>query len=465
MKGASCAFMVALVTAAALSMAFGVRPVHAAGTIYIRADGTIDPPTANITTFDGVTYMCVGNITSDADGVVVERDNIVLDGAGYTLQGAGADESRGVDVSGRTSVTVRNTHITNFHYGIYLCYSSNTSVSGNTITANSWMGIYLYSSANTSVSGNTITANSWAGIHLYYSSNTSISGNTITANSWTGIDLWGTSNTSISGNTIANNEDGIRLSHSPTNIVYHNNFADNARQAFINTAGDVNTWDDGYPSGGNYWSDYTGIDVKSGPSQNQPGSDGEGDAPYTVDDVNQDRYPLMKPYPWSAHDIGITRVDVSKTVVAEGYSVNVTVTMFNYGDYPETFDVTATANETVIHTVEVLTLPSRGSLTITFTWNTAGFVRGNYTFSAVAHPVPSEADTTDNTLDQRIFITLAGDVDGNRQVDIFDVVKMAGVYGVSKPDPRYDPNCDLDGDGDIDIFDLVLAAGSYGDSW
>jgi len=56
-------------------------------------------------------------------------------------------------------------------------------------------------------------------------------------------------------------------------------------------------------------------------------------------------------------------------------------------------------------------------------------------------------------------------VDGDRDVDIFDIVCMAGVYGVEYPDPRYDRLCDVDLDGDIDIFDIVIAAGHYGESW
>ena len=60
---------------------------------------------------------------------------------------------------------------------------------------------------------------------------------------------------------------------------------------------------------------------------------------------------------------------------------------------------------------------------------------------------------------------IPGDVDADRDVDIFDIVKIAGVYGVSKPDPRYDPILDIDGDGDVDIFDIVAAAGNYGESW
>jgi len=54
-------------------------------------------------------------------------------------------------------------------------------------------------------------------------------------------------------------------------------------------------WDDGYPSGGNFWSNYTGIDEKKGPNQDQPGSDGIGDTPYVIDALNSDKYPLMTP--------------------------------------------------------------------------------------------------------------------------------------------------------------------------
>lgn len=54
-----------------------------------------------------------------------------------------------------------------------------------------------------------------------------------------------------------------------------------------------------------------------------------------------------------------------------------------------------------------------------------------------------------------------GDVDRDGDVDIFDLVRVANVYGVTLPDPRYDRNCDIDIDGDIDIFDLVVVAGNY----
>lgn len=76
-------------------------------------------------------------------------------------------------------------------------------------------------------------------------------------------------------------------------IVYHNNFKDNTLQAQDYGLGDL--WDGGYPSGGNYWSDYAGNDTYSGHYQNETGSDGIGDTSYVIDGwpFGGDRYPLM----------------------------------------------------------------------------------------------------------------------------------------------------------------------------
>jgi hypothetical protein len=81
-------FLAILVTSS--STALQVLRVEASGTIYIRADGSIDPPTAPIYTADNITYTLTGNITADADGIVIERSNVVVDGAFYTVQGTGA---------------------------------------------------------------------------------------------------------------------------------------------------------------------------------------------------------------------------------------------------------------------------------------------------------------------------------------------------------------------------------------
>lgn len=75
--------------------------------------------------------------------------------------------------------------------------------------------------------------------------------------------------------------------------MYHNDFVNNSRQ-IIDGLGNENQYDDGYPSGGNFWNDYKGLDLLSGPNQDQPGSDGKGDAPHVIDSNTSDNYPLMK---------------------------------------------------------------------------------------------------------------------------------------------------------------------------
>jgi len=65
----------------------------------------------------------------------------------------------------------------------------------------------------------------------------------------------------------------------------------------------VNVWDNGYSSGGNYWSDYNGTDLYSGPYQNVTGSDGIGDTPYVMNANNLDNYPLISTYT-NTHMVG-----------------------------------------------------------------------------------------------------------------------------------------------------------------
>ena len=113
------------------------------------------------------------------------------------------------------------------------------------------------------------------------------------------IYTWGSTRyNTITGCDIYSNTYGI-LVYDPAghpyggnNMIYHNNVIDNTYQAKDGNSY-PNTWDDGYPSGGNYWSDYIGVDNFSGPGQNLPGSDEIGDTPY-VFDGNQDNYPLME---------------------------------------------------------------------------------------------------------------------------------------------------------------------------
>ena len=288
--------------------------------------------------------------------------------SGNTLIGneVTANSWDGIRLESSSNNTLFGNNVANNGNGIYLTEGScNNTLSGNNVTTSDGDGIVLYSSQNT-LSDNNIAANKGYGVGLYafsddnilfgnnvarnrdgilldvWTGNNVLSGNNVTTNDEYGIWLYSSFNNTLSGNNItANKIYGIWLySSSQNNVFYHNNFVSNSQLVYIQLSGYANSWDDGYLSGGNYWSDYTGVDLFSGLYQNETGSDGIGDTQYVIDENNTDHYPLMNPYT-PQHDVAIMNVSPFKTVVGLGYSLNMSVTAANQGDYPETFNVTA----------------------------------------------------------------------------------------------------------------------------
>jgi parallel beta-helix repeat protein len=244
------------------------------------------------------------NITNNEYGITYERSsyNIV---AGNII----ANYSKGIQLYLNSSHnTVTGNNVAEGGFGIYLEESSDNTFSGNNITASHESGIGIAMSLNNSISGNNITNNTSYGISLWHTSSNTVSGNivansrygisldfsssnivsenNITANSIYGIGLSDSANNNnFSGNDITNNYKGIVLDLSLSdNRFFHNNFADNTLQFDVYSSGNATVWDDGYPSGGNYWSDYTGTDANH---------DGIGDTPYIIDADNIDHYPLI----------------------------------------------------------------------------------------------------------------------------------------------------------------------------
>lgn len=356
--------------AAVFGVALNVPTVGGNGTIYIRPDGSVEG-TNKIQRFGNV-YTFTDNIN---DSIVVEKDNITIDGAGYTLQGTGI--GNGVNLVGKCNVTIKNIKITSFRYGIWLAWSSSNCICGNNITKNEY-GIWLYESSNNNIYENDITANANAGVWFFESSSNNVyrnymtktgysldidlrssSDNNIYENNMSSIELYGSSGNRIyenkitrlcarsssgnyiyrnninefgiefndcSGNNIYENnmngsvinfygsfgnyitgnnitgnnintwDIGILLQFgSSNNIIYHNNFINNSIHA-EEESNLFNVWDNGYPSGGNYWGDYVCTDIKSGLHQDTDGSDGISDTPYIINEINIDRYPLMTPW-------------------------------------------------------------------------------------------------------------------------------------------------------------------------
>jgi len=270
-----------------------------------------------------ITFMGENRDTTTIDGnetgtiIDVEADRIVI--RGFTIQNSGGYDPKGIClIENCEHTTIQNNKIRNNFHGIYICSPShNNIISGNIIT-NNMNGIFFSGgSTNNSVFDNNITTNIWSAVVLYYSSNNnSIFDNNVT-NNGNGIVLYNCSDNDISANVITNNGYGIRLySYSSTNgifdnnitnngcgvftevssnnIFYHNNLINNTEQVYIYYS--LNVWDDGYPSGGNYWSEHTDVDLYHGPFQNETGSDGIWDHPYIIDANNTDRYPLKEAY-------------------------------------------------------------------------------------------------------------------------------------------------------------------------
>jgi len=154
------------------------------------------------------------------------------------------------------------------------------------------------------------------------------------------------------------------------------------------------------------------------------------------------------------HDIAVTNVKLEKTVVEQGFKCKIHVTVKNKGDLVETFDVTVYANVTSI-TSQAITLTGGNSATVTFTWNTTGVVKGNYTITAKAIPLPHETDTLDNTLvDGWVVVTWLGDLEGDYDVDEDDLWHFCAAFIDYYKIHVKDPLCDLDNDCDIDEDDL-----------
>jgi parallel beta-helix repeat protein len=223
--------------------------------------------------------------------------------------------------------TLTKTLTKNAH-GIKLDHSSNNNIINNDVSWSAYHGIYLEYSSNNTISYNNPSLNKYSGIFISYSPNNTITNNTASSNDEGGITLLSSDNTTITGNTLTNSFYGIWAGESKNNKIYHNNIISNINQA--GDSGDPgnssNQWDNGYPSGGNYWSDYGGVDNFQGPNQDLPGSDGIGDTNYSAEPDSIDHYPLMEPSPrnffylypgWNLISIPRPQDDTSLTTVLQ----------------------------------------------------------------------------------------------------------------------------------------------------
>jgi parallel beta-helix repeat protein len=296
--------------------------------ICIEESGEVDPANAPISR-NGNIYTLTNNIfVNSTDGIIIERNDIILDGMSFTLNGTGLVNSTGIYLSSVSNVTIENMSIRSFAYGIYEQGCSNCDIIETNFFFNLY-GINFQNSWYNTVEANNITMNSIAGIFLEMSQYNNISMNSLTFNGLGAINLqYFASYNSIVGNNFVNTSKyGVYVSFSCyNNQVFHNNFINNTVQAYVDPTSSGNVWDDGYPSGGNYWSDYKGTDLFNGPYQNVTGSDAIGDTPYVIDNSNIDHYPLMQPWT-SILALSSTSIIFSVNPAAIGSPVTCTATV------------------------------------------------------------------------------------------------------------------------------------------
>lgn len=270
--------------------------------ITINSDGSVTPIDTPIMTSDNITY----SLTGDVNGPInIERDNIILDGKGYLLQGypqlLSIGNSDGVTFTDRSNVTLRNMNITDCGRCIYLINSTNCKIETCNLV-NSNRGIELDGLNHTWLNENNFTGD-YVAIRIIYSDQNTITSNEMVGNH-VGISSMVDSNNTIQANMIANSHIGIDLYNSTGNYFVHNNLLNNINSTTIEYS-KTDMMDNGFE--GNYWNDYNGTD------NNQ---DGIGDTPYIIDENNTDHYPLMGHFEsfnvstWSHPYDGSEEVDV-----------------------------------------------------------------------------------------------------------------------------------------------------------
>ena len=272
--------------------------------IFIKEDGTIDPESAPIKNEGNTIYIVTDDVANAS--IIVERSNITIDGNGHILEGPfnSSEWSVGLNLTQNSlnNVTIRNFNIIGFSEGVDVYHGKNIIIYANNMTENALNAIELQETSNSIIFGNRL------------------------AESHTGININSTKDSVLTRNDITNNDFGVCLvGSSNNNKLYHNNFINNSQQ--VSGFASTNTWDNGYPSGGNYWSNYTGWDYYYGSNQDLTGSDGVGDIAHILYANNTDHYPLTGPF--KTFNVGIwNNASYNVDVVSKS-----TVTNLNFKPY------------------------------------------------------------------------------------------------------------------------------------
>ena len=280
--------------------------------ITIKGDGSVEG--TNKIQRNGNVYTLKDNIFNST--ITVICNNVVLDGSGFTLKGpTGWVSGLGAINLTCSNVTVRNFNIVGFfEAGILGAYNGNKILSNNITGTDRAIAVYA---DDYHIEGNYL-ADNHIGIRIVGKNNNATQNHIV--DNYVGFSITNSSNNNIIANTIEKNMQAISTDTGGFQV-YHNNFINQT----IGSGGSweatilstdyfslgLNTtlkpeWDNGYPSGGNYWSDYATIY----PNATEIAGSGIGDTAYFIGlsaAINSthlntyiveavDRYPLTKPF-------------------------------------------------------------------------------------------------------------------------------------------------------------------------
>jgi nitrous oxidase accessory protein len=255
------------------------------------------------------------NITVMYYGIRIYNSSDNTVSQNYVSEVYGSSSSTtGIELAWSHDNTVSNNYIFQSIYGIKLAESRNNIIERNTFNftvygvfadlnssyntfyrnyINEGNGFRIISSNGNAFYENTLLAQGREGIYMYNSNGSIIFGNMFNLSGY-GITIGTSIDVAIVKNDFYVGGKALDLYDTYNVTFFHNNvFGGGVSLSWVSGA----VWDDGYPSGGNYWASYYWrTDYYSGPNQDQPGSDGIADEPYDLGSNNKDRYPFMNPY-------------------------------------------------------------------------------------------------------------------------------------------------------------------------
>jgi hypothetical protein len=243
---------------------------------------------------DGVSELTLVRVNFDGiadDGIILDNGNVVaIDSSSFVGLGSAA-----VDATDTSDLIADNDTLENDAYAFVLMDEDSATVLDSTALNNSDGGLTATDLQGLTLTGDNFSAypaNDVTAVSVSASDSVVVADTTF-AQDFEAVAL-GDSDATIQGSTFDRDNFSFSFDAASAGLVFHNDFVEDGGWMLAGTP--TFAWNEPYPVGGNYWSNYTGSDRFSGPDQNIPGPDGIGDTPFVLAPSEVDYYPLMTPW-------------------------------------------------------------------------------------------------------------------------------------------------------------------------